>query len=49
MLFSELGIVKLGTCVVCNHANRVGRMWTYNLADKSEFRLLLEDAEGLES
>jgi len=29
MLFSELGVVKLGTlCVVCNDYNRLGRMWT---------------------
>jgi hypothetical protein len=39
----------MGTsCVVCNHKRRLGRMWSYNFAGKSEFCLLLQDAEGLE-
>ena len=40
---------KFGTSCVYNHKHKLGRMWIYNFAGESEFRLLLQDAKGLES
>ena len=45
VLISELAVLELGTlCVACNHDWK-----TEDFTDESEFRLLLQDAEGLES
>jgi hypothetical protein len=44
-----MAVLELGSlCVACNHGARLGRLWTENFADESEFRFLL-NAEGLES
>jgi hypothetical protein len=50
VLCAEWAVLELGTlCVACNHDDKLGRMWTENFADENGFRLLLQDAKGLES